>query len=290
MDLYGYILYLDEPPSFSGGSTVFEVPSSLSSDGPVREPGGVDMAAGGEAGLFEYTPQLGALIVFDHKLWHWGATVTAGIKRVLRSDVVYRAVEDEEPTAATAPRRMQLHHGYVWSLLSLKDGRVASACRDCTVKVWWATAVASGGNGAKDALVLRGHSQSPMGLAEVPSCRAIDSVGDAAVGGSGGGGGDGGSSSSNLLVSVARDASARVWSLTDGRCLQAIEDAHGGAAGGEKHAVPCASPVALQCGSGDEASAGHGFCLSEYGLFFFFTSEPQRGLLSSPNKPPIVPM
>lgn len=77
---------------------------------------------------FAVSPRRGTAIVFDHALWHDGEPVTQGTKHVLRTDVLY---EDElEPASSPG------HLGYVYAVLPLADGRVASGARDRTVRVW----------------------------------------------------------------------------------------------------------------------------------------------------------
>lgn len=39
---------------------------------------------------FSITPQAGMALIFPHPLFHQGATITAGVKYVLRTDVMYR--------------------------------------------------------------------------------------------------------------------------------------------------------------------------------------------------------
>ncbi|MBT9586642.1 2OG-Fe(II) oxygenase [bacterium] len=72
------------------------------------------------------TPRAGLGILFDHSLWHDGEAVAGGRKYVLRTDVMYESLE----TSADA------HSGYVFDLAELSDGRLASASRDQTVRIW----------------------------------------------------------------------------------------------------------------------------------------------------------
>jgi prolyl 4-hydroxylase len=62
------MLYLDE--GFEGGSTDFDVPDL---DEPLR-----------------IAPRRGMVLLFQHRLRHQGAPVRRGVKRVLRTDVMYR--------------------------------------------------------------------------------------------------------------------------------------------------------------------------------------------------------
>jgi len=178
-----FMIYLTDGAAFAGGDTLFYA------HGP---------GPGGEAGaepLARVRPRAGALIVFDHALWHAGETVTAGIKHLLRSDLMYRRVDAaREPVTAAAPPFAPGHDGYVWTLARLSDGRIASAGRDAQVRLW-------SGDGRERAR-LQGHAQSVLGLCELPGAR---------------------------LATVSRDRSLRIWRLDDGRCLRSVV-AHAAAA------------------------------------------------------------
>lgn len=108
------MLYLDDASGFEGGSTRFF---------RGRDPSVAPWAV--------VRPRAGTAIVFDHALWHDGAPVTAGTKHVLRTDVVYERTDEE-----TAPDGLAGHEGYVWQVVALEDGRIASAGRDGTVRTW----------------------------------------------------------------------------------------------------------------------------------------------------------
>lgn len=129
-----FMVYLTDGECFAGGDTVFH-------DGgpgtPAREIGRV-------------RPRAGSLILFDHALWHAGETVTAGVKHVLRSDVLYRRDGAQDDPAAG-------HRGYVWALQALPGRRFASGGRDADIRVWTR-------DGACEA-TLRGHRRSVLGLA-----------------------------------------------------------------------------------------------------------------------------
>jgi len=71
-------------------------------------------------------PSTGTTAVFDHALWHDGAPVSAGIKHVLRTDVMYTRVEAHDREG---------HLGYVWSLAAA-GALLASGGRDKTIKLW----------------------------------------------------------------------------------------------------------------------------------------------------------
>nr|WP_217497757.1 2OG-Fe(II) oxygenase [Lysobacter enzymogenes] len=180
-----FMIYLTDGDAFVGGDTLFYA------RGPGR-----DGEAAGEP-LARVRPRAGTLILFDHALWHAGEAVTAGVKHLLRSDLMYQRIDDPreaaQATHADAPFAPG-HDGYVWTLARLADGRIASAGRDAQVRLW-------SGDGRERAR-LRGHAQSVLGLCELPGAR---------------------------LATVSRDRCLRVWSLDDGRCLRS-EVAHDAAA------------------------------------------------------------
>jgi WD40 repeat protein len=158
------MIYLSGAEAFDGGDTLFYA------DGPrAGEPSGAPP------------------VVFDHRIWHAGDTVTRGVKHILRSDLLY-CRSAQRPVAS--PRAFQPgHEGYVWTLLKLADGRVASAGRDASIRLWSATGERCG--------ELRGHRQSILGLCEIAP---------------------------GVLASVSRDRSVRLWDAATGTCLRAIED------------------------------------------------------------------
>lgn len=127
------MLYLDDASGFEGGSTRFF---------RERDPSAAPWAV--------VRPRAGTAIVFDHALWHDGAPVTAGTKHVLRTDVVYERLD-----AGDAPGG---HDGYVWQVVALEDGRVASAGRDGTVRTW---SPRGGGLEADRLLVARPRGRAP---------------------------------------------------------------------------------------------------------------------------------
>jgi WD40 repeat protein len=160
--LLTFMIYLTDGEAFSGGDTEFYA------EGPR---GAGDVVA-------RVRPRVGSLILFDHAIWHAGAEVTAGIKHVVRSDVLYRRVG-----VAAGEGDSGGHRGYVWALASLGEGRIASGGRDGCIRVW--------DGGTHPSRVMSGHTQSVLGLARL----------------------DGGS-----LASVSRDGTLRVWDLRTGRC------------------------------------------------------------------------
>jgi predicted 2-oxoglutarate/Fe(II)-dependent dioxygenase YbiX len=125
-----FMIYLNDASAFSGGDTRFF--ASRTSARVTRR----------------ITPRAGTLAVFDHDLWHDGAEVTAGVKYILRSDLLY-AFPDRLPAPG--------HRGYIWAIQPLSDGTVATGGRDRTIRIW-----------REDRLVatLPGHDLSVTALAE----------------------------------------------------------------------------------------------------------------------------
>jgi predicted 2-oxoglutarate/Fe(II)-dependent dioxygenase YbiX len=95
-------------------------------------------------------PEAGMGLVFEHEIWHDGEAVTRGSKYVLRTDVMYRCLGQP----------IDGHTGYVFDLVELSEGRLASASRDRTVRIW--------SQGKVDA-VLRLHQGSVTCLARCGS-------------------------------------------------------------------------------------------------------------------------
>lgn len=144
----------------------------------------------GDETLIDVVPEAGTLIVFEHDLWHEGRPIESGTKYVLRSDVLYRRVSGGEKPAGS-------HLGYVWSVLELADGRLASGSRDKTIKLWERDS-----RGIACVETLTGHRNSVVALAQ-----NVDGA----------------------LWSGSRDQTIRLWRL-DGppRCERTV-DAHAGA-------------------------------------------------------------
>jgi len=186
------MLYLNDSAEFSGGATRYYA----------------ERAEGSEL-LGVVRPEAGTLIVFDHALWHDGEAVPSGTKYVMRTDVLYTR---EAPARRGTAEVLSGHQGYVWSVLARRDGSLATASRDGTVRLWRP----EGGTWRPEA-VLQGHTASVVALAE-------DSRG--------------------RLWSASRDRTVRLWEAGGSRiigrhegavlCLAALEDgslASGGADG-----------------------------------------------------------
>ncbi|MFK8003985.1 MAG: 2OG-Fe(II) oxygenase [Polyangiales bacterium] len=111
-------LYLDDVPERVGGHTRFYA----------------DMR--GTTTWASIPPSPGTAIVFDHRVWHDGEAVSAGIKHVLRTDAMYRRVGRDDADTTNVLGR---HRGYVWQVIVRANGDVASAGRDGTVRTWGKT-------------------------------------------------------------------------------------------------------------------------------------------------------
>lgn len=130
------MLYLTDGDAHQGGRTRFY--PSADPEAPVS---------------LAITPRAGLATVFPHDAWHDGEAVTGGIKVVLRSDLLYRRVDDE----AGLHRG---HRGYVWDVVSSGPGRWLSVGRDGTVRAW-----SEGESGLHEGAVHRLGLASPTALA-----------------------------------------------------------------------------------------------------------------------------
>jgi predicted 2-oxoglutarate/Fe(II)-dependent dioxygenase YbiX len=135
------MLYLNDSGEFTGGSTRYYA----------------ERAEGSEL-LGVVRPEAGTLIVFDHELWHDGEAVTSGTKYVMRTDVLYTR---ESPARPHRSDVLTGHQGYVWSVLARRDGTLATASRDGTVRLW-----RPGKDTWQPEAVLQGHTASVVALAE----------------------------------------------------------------------------------------------------------------------------
>lgn len=154
-----FMVYLNDA-GFEGGDTVFFRSRAAAAASGIR-----------------FRPRAGSLIVFDHGLWHAGDVVTAGCKYILRSDLLFRRACTQPASGPFEPA----HRGYVWTLAPLADGRLASAGRDASIRLWDAAGSPRG--------VLLGHTRSVLGLVETRP---------------------------GELVSVSRDRCVRRWTLATG--------------------------------------------------------------------------
>lgn len=141
-------IYLNDAASFEGGATRFYE------------------ARHAERAIGAVTPRAGTAVIFDHDLWHDGEPVRAGTKYVMRTDVIYaraRGGAESELSRLAPPDAIALggHLGYVWKVLALANGSLASAARDRTIRLW---------SGADEAWscsrTLRGHTSSVTSLVE----------------------------------------------------------------------------------------------------------------------------
>ena len=163
-----FMVYLTDGDAFEGGDTLFFA------GGPHTTPPGEPHPPV----VARVRPRRGSLILFDHRIWHAGEAVTRGVKHIVRSDLMFEAVEGDPSLAQD-----EGHQGYVWTLCALPDGRVASGGRDTAIRLWDAQGAAAG--------FLRGHEQSVLGLAAADGQR---------------------------LVSVSRDRTLRMWNLNTRQC------------------------------------------------------------------------
>jgi predicted 2-oxoglutarate/Fe(II)-dependent dioxygenase YbiX len=117
------MLYLNDAAEFAGGSTRFK--SARAQDAST---------------LAVVEPKAGTAIVFDHDLWHEGEPVSGGTKYVLRTDVMYRALESPRIPHRSSTRgeeaRLLGHRGYVLALCWLADGRLVTGSRDRSLRIW----------------------------------------------------------------------------------------------------------------------------------------------------------
>lgn len=173
-----FMIYLTDGDAFTGGDTVFYA------GGPGSGVGGAEPVE-----VARVRPSAGTLIVFDHRIWHAGAPLDAGVKHVIRSDLMFRR---QPPTAIANHAPFHGHQGYVWTLATL-GGLIAGGGRDTRIRLW---------NGDGEVLgELDGHSQSVLALATLPD---------------------------GQLASASRDRTIRLWDVTRRQCMRTWQ-AHDGA-------------------------------------------------------------
>lgn len=110
-----FMVYLNSHQAFKGGRTLF-FPSKES-----------------EEIIQTFLPETGDLIIFDHNLWHSGEELQAGVKYILRSDILYERVSPGKPLAQQAFK--EGHLGYIWAITKFKDF-VITGGRDKLLKLW----------------------------------------------------------------------------------------------------------------------------------------------------------
>jgi WD40 repeat protein len=184
-----FMIYLDDASSFSGGDTVFYASASDQSADEIAR----------------VRPALGALIVFEHSLWHAGAIVTAGTKCILRSDLLFEhcPADAAREAPALAPAQPVQHRGYVFCLAQLDARTQASGGRDCEIQL-------SRVNQRDACAVLRGHTQSVLKLAVLnqPPLHGVSRP-----------------TASSVVASISRDRSLRLWDWRRATSLAVLPNA-----------------------------------------------------------------
>jgi predicted 2-oxoglutarate/Fe(II)-dependent dioxygenase YbiX len=173
-----FMIYLNDGSDFSGGDTLFFA------NGPRTDPNANPVVA-------RLRPKMGTLILFDHRIWHAGETVTSGTKYIMRSDVLFSRIEESVAGAVDVPE--VAHCGYVWTLARLDDHHFASGGRDGRIRLWDDAGSCTG--------ELAGHTQSVLGLARIDD---------------------------EHLASVSRDRTLQIWDLKTRQRIRATV-AHGAA-------------------------------------------------------------
>jgi hypothetical protein len=164
-----FMIYLTDGGEFEGGDTVFFNAGPESNSQSDSTPNIIA----------RIRPTAGTLIVFDHSLWHSGETVTKGIKHIMRSDLMYRRLDDANVVSETP--FTPAHLGYIWAMSKISEGRIASGGRDKVIRIW-----NEHGRVIKE---LKGHSKSVLGLTETNQLQ---------------------------LASVSRDRTLRLWEVNSG--------------------------------------------------------------------------
>lgn len=110
-----FMIYLNGEEGFTGGKTLF---FNSKKDDTI---------------IGTYEPKKGDLIIFDHNLWHSGATVTSGEKYILRSDIIYRRIGGGKEISQDF--FAEGHLGYIWTATPWND-RLLTSGRDKKIKIW----------------------------------------------------------------------------------------------------------------------------------------------------------
>ncbi|MES2733446.1 MAG: 2OG-Fe(II) oxygenase [Bacteroidota bacterium] len=158
-----FMLYLNSSDGFEGGRTLF-----------YRSKESQEIWAA-------YLPKQGDLIIFDHNIWHEGEKLLAGEKYVLRSDILYEKIAEED--ASISPRLTQFcegHLGYIWKLLPFSNRLFVSGGRDRIIKIWDVNGVCK--------QRLPAHQNSILCLAQI---------------------------NDNVFISGSRDQTIKVWELNN---------------------------------------------------------------------------
>jgi hypothetical protein len=190
-----FMVYLTDGDAFDGGHTLFYAA------GPQGGEGESNLVA-------RIRPRVGSLILFDHGIWHAGEEVTRGVKYVLRSDLLFRR---NSVVAHSVNANTSHHQGYIWTLVELDGGCVASGGRDGSIRIWHRDGELSG--------TLTGHSQSVLGLVEVRP---------------------------GVIASISRDRTLRHWDIAERRCIRSVT-AHVAAV----LSIVCTSERTIATGSAD---------------------------------------
>ncbi len=156
-----FMIYLNSHDEFDGGKTLFY--DSKES----------------ERIIASYKPVKGDLIVFDHNLWHSGEILHKGEKYVLRSDIIYKKINNSN-TFESKPYK-EGHLGYIWKALNFNENLITSG-RDKKIKIW-----NSVGEKVSETLA---HENSIISLLKL---------------------------NSNTLISASRDSSIKIWCVNEAK-------------------------------------------------------------------------
>lgn len=112
------LVYLNDQSAFKGGATRF-----FSSHDDANEP------------ILMVAPESGMALLFNHSLWHDGAEIVEGTKYVLRSDLIYRRVEEIHKDSLRISGAVKPHSGYIWDL-AIVNGKIITCGRDKRIVIW----------------------------------------------------------------------------------------------------------------------------------------------------------